>query len=188
MGKVLYPEIVHKGKDGKPNKRDVGGQYAAWFNEWVGDKYRVPWKIPDESKPKQADESGVVIVVDSSKGPITFTGKMCYDLRCSLLHAGEPEASYVGPAESKGFYNTYKLEFRLHACDSYEQVWPYYAGRSEKGETKESRLISIRIDVGTLCLRICDGAELCLNNCGKDESDFPVLDIFDLRAWADQRY
>ena len=183
MGKVLYPDLRHKNKNGESGNRNIGAQYSTWYDKWVADKYRVPWSIPDESKPDSVGDNGEIVGIDSSKWPVTFTGKMCYDLRCSLLHSGERKVYFKGPVESKDFCNIYKLELRLHACNSYEQVWPYHGGETVKGN-KETRLIGIHIDVGTLCTRICEGADLCLKKCGRNESDFPVLDIFDLGAWV----
>lgn len=150
FGQVLYPEIVANN-----GRRITGAQYAKWFDEHVGTEYEAP------------DEPG------SQELKNYFNGSMCWKLRCAYLHEGKSDNDY--PYESSdtrsGSECEFEFELALHACDA--------IGDMTDSTTPNLVKRHVRIDVGKLCSRLCDAAELCLrDNAGRfDEATSDVLDL-----------
>ena len=150
FGQVLFPDIVLR--DGR---RNAGAQYAKWFDEFVGAEYEAP-EEPESSELKRY-----------------FTGKMCWKLRCAYLHEGKSDNDYpYEPSDSQSnSEHEFEFELALHACDSI----------GDMTESTAPDLIKrhVRIDIGKLCMCLCDAAEHCLRDNAElfDESTSDVLDL-----------
>ncbi len=150
FGQVLFSEMVFDN-----GKRNVGAQYARWFDEYVGDEYKAPEK-PDSRELKSY-----------------FTGKMCWKLRCAYLHAGKSDADYQYEAsgDQDGLEHDFEFELALHACDA--------IGDMTESSTPNHIKQHVRIDIGKLCTCLCDAAERCLHNNAErfDDSTSDILDL-----------
>lgn len=82
-GQIEYPDFKHDN-----GKRNIGKQYAAWFDDWVNHYY--------------ADNTGWTEDFSKANNPY-FTGEMCYDLRCSFLHAGNSDIKNWGTKKTQIF-------------------------------------------------------------------------------------
>ena len=143
LGQVEFPEMVYK-----RGNRNVGRQYRAWFKRHVEHRY--------------ADETGFDEKLNA-KNPY-FTAKMCYALRCSMLHQGSDDIDFEYRFEDDddaGY--SYVFELRANACDSYGAIWPSL----QEGE-KTHKTIHVCIDVKTLCDAICDEGEKYINDAPED--------------------
>ncbi|WP_246010437.1 MULTISPECIES: hypothetical protein [Bacillaceae] len=89
-GQIEYPNL--KRRDGR---RNIGQQYATWFNDWVNHYY--------------ADPTGWTDDYSKAKSPI-FTGEMCYSLRCSFLHEGNSDIPEWDEKEDSDFHYLYKFQ------------------------------------------------------------------------------
>lgn len=150
LGQVLYPEMVTK-----KGKRKAGEQYAAWFDEYVGNEYKAP-EEPESCELKSY-----------------FTGGMCWKLRCAYLHAGKSDSDY--PYEvSNGQDNLehdFEFELALYSCDAVGDMM----------ESSTPNLVNqhVRIDINKLCTCLCNAAELCLHDNAEKFGD-NTSDILDL--------
>ncbi len=164
MGQCLYPELKHKN-----GGRDIGAQYAAWFDEWVKGDFFFP-------------ASSMV----GGQEVHVLNGKMCYDLRCSLLHSGDydvPVPTDDKPEEDGGFTLSYHFELRMHACNGLVATW-VTPSPEDQAPTRDVDFI---VDAGSLALAICDGAERCLNETRfTSKEPYPELSIVDLKEWKEK--
>lgn len=81
---LTIPDICAKITDGK---KSSGSKYAAWFNDFVGDKYKTNYtqKRLDWLKEKAPE------AYEELKHQTRLSGNDCYALRCAFLHEGESE-------------------------------------------------------------------------------------------------
>ena len=150
FGRALYPDMVTAN-----GRRNAGAQYSRWFDEHVGTEYKMP------------EEPG------SCELERYFTGRMCWKLRCAYLHEGKSDCNYpYEPSNSQdGLDYEFEFELALHACDA--------VGDTTESATPDRVKRHVRIDVGKLCVRLCDAAEACLlNNAGRFSNH--TSDILDL--------
>ncbi|MED4226992.1 hypothetical protein [Neobacillus cucumis] len=134
-GQIEYPNYVDKN-----GNRLVGKQYRAWFNDWVNHRY--------------ADPSGWTGNYKRAKNPF-FTGRMCYDLRCSFLHSGNLDINDFGKKEDEKNRYSYNFELCVNGCNSFGEMWEY----PQKDVDKIEKIKCVRIDVGDLCNNLCLSAE-----------------------------
>lgn len=160
MGQCLYPELVLKS-----GKRAAGQQYAKWFDCWAANDFLFPDEPSNEGEtiPSQI-----------------FNGKMCWKLRCSLLHSGDYDVPVDAPEKDEGFDYTYKFELVLHGCNALCSSWP-----SPKNGERATKSVTFRVDAATLARSLCDAAEACLKETGETVS-YSALGVFDVAAWADR--
>lgn len=160
MGQRLYPELVLDN-----GKRAAGQQYAKWFDYWAANDFLFSDDPSNEGK--------------TTPGQI-FNGKMCWKLRCSLLHSGDYDVPVDAPENDEDFNYDYKFELVLHGCNALCSSWP-----SPKNGERATKNVVFRVDVASLSGSLCDAAELCLKETG-DRVSYPDLVIFDVAAWADR--
>ncbi len=146
MGQIEFPELVHKN-----GKRKSGEQYRSWFAKHV-----ERWFV---------DEHGWS--ADGKPLNPYLTADMCYQLRCSMLHQGNDDVKHNFNFENEedAEYN-YAFELRVNACDSYGSIWS-----SPQSEEKPCKTIHVCIDVGNLCIRLCDEAQEFLETALYDFND-----------------
>ena len=120
MGQCLYPELVLKS-----GKRAAGQQYAKWFDCWAANDFLFPDEPSNEGEtiPSQI-----------------FNGKMCWKLRCSLLHSGDYDVPVDAPEKDEGFDYTYKFELVLHGCNALCSSWP-----SPKNGERATKSVTFRV-------------------------------------------
>lgn len=160
MGQRLYPDL--KLSNGK---RAAGKQYAKWFDDWVAGSFLFPdGTIDGEMK--------------ASK--LVFEGKMCWSLRCSLLHSGDYEVPIDWPKEDNELLYDYTFELILHSCNAFCSSWPMATNQE-----RVTKNVTVRVDVGTLASALCDSAENCLAQTS-NTTVYPSLDIFDLAEWTNR--
>lgn len=86
MGQLLYPNLVlHNGK------RAAGRQYVKWFDDWAANDFLFSGDPSNEG--------------ETIPGQI-FNGKMCWKLRCSLLHSGDYDVSVDAPEKDEASTTT----------------------------------------------------------------------------------
>ena len=160
MGQRLYPDLVLDNW-----KRAAGRQYAKWFDSWVANDFLFSGDLSNEGEtiPSQI-----------------FNGKMCWKLRCSLLHSGDYDVPIDAPEKDKNFDYNYKFELVLHGCNALGSSWP--SSRSGECATKS---VTFRVDAASLASSLCDAAEACLKETGETVS-YPNLELFDVAAWAER--
>ncbi|MDR0122630.1 hypothetical protein AB0R87_03170 [Bacillus pumilus] len=147
-GEIEYPNIVFD--DGK---RNVGKQYAMWFDNWVNQYY--------------ADCKGWTRDYAKAKNPY-FTGRMCYFLRCSFLHAGNSEIKEWGKKEDKKYYYSYEFTLGVNGADSFgESVSSNYTNQSH-GDLKKDKIKTVTINIDELCKNICLSAEKYYHDKGSN--------------------
>ncbi|KXI42229.1 hypothetical protein ACS94_07865 [Bacillus cereus] len=134
-GEIEYPHF--KFDDGK---RNVGKQYATWFDNWVNQHY--------------ADCTGWTNDYAKAKNPY-FTGKMCYSLRCSFLHAGNLDIKEWGKKEDNEYLYSYEFRLGVSGADSFGSS--YSNQIQDNSKIKKTETITINID--KLCKYICLSAE-----------------------------
>ncbi|CDO04271.1 hypothetical protein BN988_02825 [Oceanobacillus picturae] len=134
-GKIEYPHFKHKN-----GKRDVGKQYATWFENWVDQFF--------------ADNTGWIKDYTKAKNPY-FTGRMCYSLRCSFLHDGNSDIGSWGDKEDAEFYYSYDFELALGEADSIGLSWVNQASNN----SKITKTKTVRVNIDKLCKSICQAAE-----------------------------
>ena len=86
-----------------------------------------------------------------------------------------------GPHDRKVGNHEYQFELRLHPYDGIVVTW---SGLPEAKAKPDKQALYI-VDVKTLTMAICDGAEKCLAETG-GEVAFPNLRVIDLAAWAER--
>lgn len=134
-GQIEYPSFTINGQ------RQVGRQYITWFDEWVNHNYADPsgWTV-DGKKAKKA----------------YFTGKMCYDLRCSFLHSGNSDIHDFNEKEDKENRYSYKFELSINGADSFGTTCDSF----QYSTNKLLKQRTVRINIITLCYNLCLSAEL----------------------------
>lgn len=160
MGQCLYPNLVLDN-----GKRAAGRQYAKWFDSWAANDFLFLEDPSNEGK--------------TIPGQI-FNGKMCWKLRCSLLHSGDYDVPVDAPEKDESFDYVYKFELVLHGCNALCSSWP----SPENGE-RTIKSIVFRVDAASLASSLCDAAEACLKETGETVS-YPDLKVFDVAAWANR--
>ena len=160
MGQRLYPDLVLDN-----GKRAAGRQYAKWFDSWAANDFLFSDGLSNEGEtiPSQI-----------------FNGKMCWKLRCSLLHSGDYDVSVDAPEKDENFDYNYKFELVLHGCNALCSFWP-----SSKSGERATKSVTFRVDAASLASSLCDAAEACLKETGETVS-YPNLELFDVAAWADR--
>lgn len=160
MGQSLYPNLVRGN-----GKRAAGRQYAKWFDSWAANDFLF--------SDGPSNEDGAI------PGQI-FNGKMCWKLRCSLLHSGDYDVPVDAPEKDESFDYDYKFELVLHGCNALCSYW----SSSENGE-RATKSVTFRVDAASLASSLCDAAEACLKETGEAVS-YPDLEVFDVAAWANR--
>lgn len=158
MGQRLYPDLVLDN-----GKRAAGRQYVKWFDSWAANDFLFP---DDPSNEGETIPSQI------------FNGKMCWKLRCSLLHSGDYDALVDAPEKDESFDYNYKFELVLHGCNALCSSWP-----SSKNGERATKSVTFRVDAATFARSLCDAAEVCLKETGETVS-YPALEVFDVTAWA----
>lgn len=158
MGQLLYPNLVLDN-----GKRAAGRQYAKWFDNWAANDFLFSGDPSNEG--------------ETIPGQI-FSGKMCWKLRCSLLHSGDYDVPVDAPEKDESFDYDYKFELVLHGCNALCSSWP----SPENGERATKR-VAFRVNAASLASSLCDAAEACLKETGETVS-YPDLKVFDVAAWA----
>lgn len=158
MGQCLYPELVLKN-----GKRAAGQQYVKWFDSWAAN---------DSLFSDEPSNEGETIPSQ------IFNGKMCWKLRCSLLHSGDYDVPVDAPEKDEGFDYNYRFELVLHGCNALCSSWP----SPENGE-RATKSVTFRVDAATLARSLCAAAEACLKETEETVS-YPNLEVFDVAAWA----
>ncbi|MGG1400277.1 hypothetical protein ABE288_21005 [Bacillus salipaludis] len=133
-GQIEYPDFKHDN-----GNRNIGKQYAAWFDDWVSHNY--------------ADYTGF-----SEDGKVNnpfFTGKMCYDLRCSFLHAGNSDIKNWGDKEDANFHYSYEFELAVGGADKNGSSW----GNQTNNNSKILKTKTVRVNIDKLCECISRSAE-----------------------------
>ena len=77
MGQRLYPDLVLDN-----GKRAAGRQYAKWFDSWAANDFLFSDDLSNEGETTPSQ---------------IFNGKMCWKLRCSLLHSGDYDVPVDAP-------------------------------------------------------------------------------------------
>lgn len=158
MGQLLYPNLVlHNGK------RAARRQYARWFDNWAANDFLFSGDPSNEG--------------ETIPGQI-FNGKMCWKLRCSLLHSGDYDVPVDAPEKDESFDYDYKFELVLHGCNALCSSWP----SPENGE-RVTKSVAFCANAASLASSLCDAAEACLKETGETVS-YPDLEVFDVAAWA----
>lgn len=134
-GQIEYPEL--KKKNGE---RNIGKQYAAWFNNWVNQYF--------------ADNTGWTEDGSKAKDPY-FTGEMCYHLRCSFLHAGNSDIKNWGDKEDADFHYSYEFELAVGGADKTGLSWV----NPTNNNSKILKTKIVRVNIDKLCECICLSAE-----------------------------
>lgn len=160
MGQRLYSDLVLDN-----GKRAAGRQYAKWFDSWTANNFLF------SNDP--SNEGGTI-------PSQIFNGKMCWRLRCSLLHSGDYDVPVDAPEKDERFDYDYKFELILHGCNALYSSWP----SPENGE-RSTKSVVFRVDVTSLASSLCDAAEICLEETG-DRVSYPDLKVFDVAAWANR--
>ena len=126
LGQQAYPDLTFSDGD-----RNVGAQYARWFDKWVAREFvdKLHW----------------------------FTGSLCYELRCSLLHSGTAQIEYEH-VEQQGVRYNYSFELVDDGAQSHVEH------TSHNGRERDCR---VHINADTLAGDICDGAERYLASIGR---------------------
>ena len=158
MGQRLYPNLVLDN-----GKRAAGRQYAKWFDSWAANDFLFSGDPSNEG--------------ETIPGQI-FNGKMCWKLRCSLLHSGDYDVPVDAPEKDESFDYDYKFELVLHGCNALCSSW----SSPENGE-RATKSVAFRVDAASLASSLCDAAEACLKKTGETVS-YPALKVFDVAAWA----
>lgn len=145
---LILPDMCSKIEYGETA---TGDQYKAWF-----DKYVVPF-APSNGKTKynqiytDNNEHYSLIETETYHTPVPlFSGEIIYRLRCSLFHQGIP--NIVNLRKREDFIS--KIEFTL-ICDTPDiqmgRIAIIYAPKSITHQIKEKTIISLGINVQTLC-------------------------------------
>ena len=158
MGQRLYPNLVLDN-----GKRAAGRQYAKWFDSWAANDFLFSGDPSNEG--------------ETIPGQI-FNGKMCWKLRCSLLHSGDYDVPVDAPEKDESFDYDYKFELVLHGCNALCSSW----SSPENGE-RATKSVAFRVDAASLASSLCDAAEACLKETGETVS-YPARKVFDVAAWA----
>lgn len=134
-GEIEYPDFKYDN-----GKRNIGKQYATWFDDWVNHYY--------------ADDTGWIVDDAKAKNPL-FTGKMCYSLRCSFLHAGNADIKNWGVEEDDNYRYAYEFRLAVSGADSRGVHWFNQADNNSK--ILKTNTVTVNID--KLCEYICLSAE-----------------------------
>jgi hypothetical protein len=134
-GMIAYPNLLNN-----RGKRQVGKQYARWFDEWVNQYYADPEGWNDD--------------YSQAINPY-FTGQMCYQLRCKFLHEGHPNIDPWGQEDDGHKLYQYSFELSVGGADLKSKSWS--PNDLFNGKVKERHLVSI--DIEKLCESICLAAQ-----------------------------
>lgn len=144
-------------------KRAAGRQYAKWFDSWAANDFLFPDDPSNEG--------------ETIPSPI-FNGKMCWKLRCSLLHSGDYDVPVDAPEKDESFDYDYEFGLVLHGCNALCSSWP-----SPKNGGRATKSVTFRVDAASLANSLCDAAEACLKETEETVS-YSALEVFDAAAWA----
>lgn len=160
MGQRLYPDLVLDN-----GKRAAGRQYEKWFDNWAANDFLFPDDPSNEG--------------ETIPSPI-FNGKMCWKLRCSLLHSGDYDVPVDAPEKDESFDYDYKFELVLHGCNALCSSRP-----SPNNGERATKSVRFCVDAAMLARSLCDAAEACLEETEETVS-YPALGVFDVAAWAER--
>ena len=106
--------------------RKIGAQYARWFDKWVSRDFvdKLHW----------------------------FTGEVCYELRCSVLHSASAEIDY-SHSEQSGVRYRYSFKLLDDGGDSHIEH------TQSNGRVREC---NVHVNADHLAGAICDGVDRCL--------------------------
>jgi hypothetical protein len=134
-GKIEYPYLKNK-----RGNRNVGEQYAAWFDDWVNQYF--------------TDNTGWTEDGSKANNPY-FTGEMCYSLRCSFLHAGNSDIKNWCDKEDTDFHYSYEFELAVGGADKTGLSWV----NPNNNNSKILKTKTVRVNIDKLCECICLSAE-----------------------------
>ncbi|MGD7048587.1 hypothetical protein FZC83_07190 [Rossellomorea marisflavi] len=134
-GAIEYPHFIHKN-----GKRNVGKQYAAWFDNRANRYF--------------ADNTGWTKDYTRAKNPY-FTGEMCYSLRCSFLHDGNSNIKNWDNKEDTDFFYSYEFELAIGGANSFGLSW----ATQSNNDSKIMKTKTVRVNIYTLCKSICVAAD-----------------------------
>ncbi|EJS73985.1 hypothetical protein [Bacillus cereus] len=134
-GEIEYPDFKHNN-----GRRNIGKQYATWFDDWVNHYY--------------ADSTGWIDDYAKAKTPL-FTGEMCYSLRCSFLHAGNSHIKNWGVEEDDDYLYAYEFRLAVSGADSFGIHWLNQADDN----SKIMKINTVTVNIDKLCECICLSAE-----------------------------
>lgn len=155
FGKAMYPEITGHGA--------VGKRYIKWFNDHP--ILQLTHKHDFEDFP-------------------AFTGEICYQLRCKMLHEGHVDIApyineinafylFISP-ENKGLYFT-----KYGASENKRIGYDIYTGDEVVSEHSTTK--AIMLDLRLICESICEAAKDCYekseNKMLFDDSNIRLLSI-----------
>lgn len=145
-GKVLFPEAK------------TGERYIKWFDKYIGDNEGL----------RLAELGGM------DKELPYMTGKVCYKLRCTLLHEGtEDIASKV---ENTDFILNFSKSSVLEESSTCERIDTDENGK-EISSIKEKHW---KINTVFLCDKIVNGVERFLKEDIKDENEIPKIRLYEI--------
>ena len=133
-GKAKYPELEKHTKQ----------RYIRWFDEYIG-KY-------------EHDEEHI------EKGMPYFSGEVCYSLRCSLMHQGNPNVDYDKD------------------MDYFELIWQEHEGCHVSISSAEAEIVTVEgkekaihkrysVNIRDICFKLCALATYYYN-AHKEEFNF----------------
>lgn len=158
-GQIAHPELVYK-EGRRKGQRKVGDQYSAWFDENVAQYCTYHHYPGGETKH-------------------VLTGKMCYNLRCKVLHEGHDRIDGWDEVED-GPDSTCKFTLCVHGSSC------VYDETIADEQTKASPCVHhIKIDIGELCTLLCDCADAFVKQVGEEafaEHWLPIVDAEKVRS------
>lgn len=149
-GKVLYSELT--------GNKNSSKRYIKWFDRYIGDYEQSPL----------AKEDPVW-----SEMPY-MNGKICYKLRCALLHAGNDDlGKEIGIDE-------FALAFGKNAILGSSGIQQEIKHMSDGTERIGPKVKSLEVNVVELCNKLMWSAEAFLKKEVKDQKTLPTINVHEI--------
>ncbi|WP_100065884.1 hypothetical protein [Miniphocaeibacter massiliensis] len=159
-GNIEYPNLITS-----KGYRKVKKQYTKWFDEYVSLYYTDYTEFDKDKK--------------IPKNPY-FTGRMCYDLRCSFLHSGTSKIdaqNFKNLNDKKSIYE-YKFKLCVNGADSYGTS--FFNHDLVNGKQKKEYHITINVE--DLCYYIVNSAKIYYNKTDKNKFIDYNINIVDIQS------
>lgn len=155
---LTLPDIC--GKAAYPNERNSGKRYKDWYNEHIG-KY--------EQAPNRDNQ-------DNQENMPYLSGDVIYSLRCSMLHAGEPNVNGES-ARRKPDIDFFSL------CIEKAQPFNIYVDSGGILTIEDKKIRTYRMSVRRICMIMCNVAESYYrDNKEKFHFDYEIIDWDEVTA------
>ena len=145
---LILPDICSKAE--YPSENRVGKRYIDWYDEYIGQYQKCPVEITGDDMPYAS-------------------GTLIYQLRCSMLHQGNPDVDAEKTQVDEFALITEKYSpFGMEICESF----------GIENDSCGNTVRAVTLNIQALCMVICEtvGAYYKANKAKFDFFNYRIID------------